>query len=86
MPREVTIDMNAEVLRKAFDQVCDPNDWRGPIDALVPLTSSDIYVQAVEFMTATKPTLKLSGHYGSDGHLMLRLQSVGYRAGPAGDH
>lgn len=26
----------AELLRFAFDQICDKNDWRAPIDCMVP--------------------------------------------------
>lgn len=74
----VTVDDLACIYRKAFDQVCDPNDWKGPIDCVVPYEVANIYMQAIEFMTGVKP----AGSMTETG--MYRLRCVGYRAGPCG--
>lgn len=71
------------LLRVAFDQICDPTDWRGPIDALVPWDSANIYVQAVRYMTATVCECR---QVKKGGEIYAHLTSVGYRMGPAGDH
>lgn len=83
MQRTVDFNAHAEVLRKAFDQVCDTRDWKAPIDALVPLNQVSLYVDAIMFMTATQPKIESTDQYVT-GHLAVRLTSIGYRAGPAG--
>ena len=69
-------------LEAAFNKVADPNDWRGPIDAVVAAGEVPIVDAAIAFFTATQtfltPTDKSRKHF--------RVQSVGYRVGPAGDH
>jgi hypothetical protein len=71
----------ALLLQTAFNQICNPDDWKAPIDALVPWEAANVYMQAVEFMTATTcqcERVKKEGlYYG-------RLTSIGYRDGPAG--
>lgn len=34
--RELAPDQYADLMRFAFNQVCDPDDWKAPVDALVP--------------------------------------------------
>lgn len=83
MTRQVTPDQHADLLRVAFNQVCDPEDWKGPIDCIVPYDSANIYMQAIEFMTGVKP------HHENvvvNCERMFRLTCCGYRAGPCGDH
>ena len=70
------------LLNAAFEQICDPADWRGPVDAMVPWEGVNIYLQAVEYMTATIPTCK---HVVMEGKSFGRITSIGYRMGPAGD-
>lgn len=74
-------DTLQDILRKAFDQVCTQGDWKGPINAVVPVQLVDMYIHAIKFMTATDPILISNTPPG-----FVRLVSVGYRAGPAGDH
>jgi hypothetical protein len=70
-------------LQDAFSTVQDPKDWRGPIKAEVrPCDLADV-VEAIEFFTATAATVKPVSR--ADGVVFL-VESVGYRAGPAGDH
>lgn len=72
-------------LHKAFDIVADPNDWRGPIDAIVPAAEVAISVQAIGFYTgAGVRTNRADAPAGCEGGEFWRLQSVGYREGPAG--
>lgn len=79
-PREVNFFTDyPALLRCAFNQVCDPQDWKGPIDCIVPWDGANIYMQAIQFMTGVKPTFVKIGDNA-------RLTCIGYRAGPAGDH
>jgi len=69
-------------LREAFEQVCNPDDWKAPIyDVLDGLQlPAAVAVAAVEFFTATEcQVCKFPGGFYS-------IKSIGYRCGPAGDH
>lgn len=77
MPRRVTVDNLADLYRKAFDQVCDPSDWKAPIDCEVPWDLANLYMQAIEFMTGVRPSFERSGD-------TARLACCGYRMGPCG--
>jgi hypothetical protein len=80
-PIIVTNDQHADLLRAAFAQIHPPGDWKGPIDALVPYGTANLYHEAIRFMTGTTPTGCVVEH---DRSQMYHLRSVGYRAGPAG--
>ncbi len=69
-------------LSAAFDLLCDPSDWRAPIDALVPATGVELAIAAIEHFTATTPKVGLARY--PVGLKVWRVSSVGYRAGPAG--
>lgn len=74
---------HADLLRAAFNQVCDPADWKNPVDCIVPWASASVYTEAIAFMTATTPICR---HTIVKGYDCARISSVGYRMGPAGDH
>lgn len=78
LDRTVTIDQLADLYRKAFDQVCDPADWRGPINCVVPWRLANLYMQAIEFMTGVAPECS------REGDEWARLRCCGYRLGPCG--
>lgn len=80
MPRRVSVDDLAVLYRKAFDQVCDPVDWKAPIDCEVPWDVANLYMQAIEFMTGLKPNSEYVCGYPA----LARLTCIGYRAGPCG--
>lgn len=67
-------------LKAAFDAVADPADWKNPIHAIVTADHLGITLDAIEFYTATQATVKAvnPGIY--------YVHSIGYHAGPAGDH
>ena len=67
-------------LRTIFDQLCDPRDWKGPIFATVLGEGVMPAVAAIEYFTATTPTVALDMNT-----MTYVLSSVGYRGGPAGD-
>jgi hypothetical protein len=69
------------LLHTAFDQICDPNDWKAPIDAMVPIELLGVYLKAVQFMTGESCTGK---EVTREGVRYYRLRSIGYRAGRAG--
>ncbi len=75
------LTVKKSVLSKAFDEVADPNDWKGPISALIAFDNPHLQfvLIAVEFFTATEATAKAEGD-------KLRITAKGYRMGPAGDH
>lgn len=82
LPRHVSPDQHADLLRTAFSHLCDPNDWKAPIDVIVPYESANVYMDAISFMTAT--TASATRCQTATGTPAFRLRAVGYRAGPAG--
>jgi len=68
-------------LEKAFDSVSNPEDWKAPIFAIVPGEAVLVIVEAIKFYTATVPTVSLN-----TSTMEYYIESIGYRAGPAGDH
>ncbi len=71
-----------KVMELRFDAVKDAADWRGPIDKIIPLMSLHDTVAAIAFYTATEAEWVDS--QSVRGIKMVRVQAVGYRAGPAG--
>lgn len=71
------------LLRTAFDQICDKQDWKNPVNALVPWDAANIYVQAVEHMTGAPVK---ADFVRKEGLSFAHITCVGYRMGPAGDH
>jgi len=76
-------------LRLAFDMVSDPDDWKGPIDAIVTERAVALVSSAVGFYTGTTPaTRRLGAHEKrarrSPCEKPILVTSPGYRAGPAG--
>jgi hypothetical protein len=68
-------------LSRAFDAVKNPHDWKAEILASMPGEAVLLVVAAIEFFTATKPTVALNMRT-----MRYQVRSEGYRAGPAGDH
>lgn len=68
------------ILEAAFNAVQNKVDWKSPISAIITEAKVDVTIEAIEFFTGTKSTLTKLG----DG--LVLIQSIGYRAGPAGDH
>lgn len=77
----LTYGYGEEALKKAFGAVCDPDDWRGPISALVKGEAIAVTVAAIQFYTATTP--KVETVYKTDT-IFFKITSEGYRNGPAG--
>jgi len=70
-------------IRKTFNALCDPNDWRRPIDAWIPHQLFGIAAAAVEFFTCTELKV-VGGPQPLTGKILVHAD--GYRMGPAGDH
>lgn len=68
-------------MKQAFDRVCDPTDWKAPIRRCVPGHQLDVTLAAIAFFTATEPTADKF-----EWENWYVVESIGYRAGPAGDH
>lgn len=77
-----TADQIHDIYRATFNHVCDPVDWKAPVDCVVPYDLANLYMQAIEFMTGVKPNAEVARHavFGR----AFRLYCVGYRAGPCG--
>lgn len=71
MPRTLTPVQHSALMHLAFDQVCDPTDWKLPIDATVPWLVANVYMDAIEFMVGAQPKYEKIGN-------MARLTSPGY--------
>jgi hypothetical protein len=72
-----------EELKPYFDQVCSKTDWKARIDAICRREDLVKVSKAIEFFTATEASFVEMCPPSID---WLRVQSIGYRAGPAGDH
>jgi len=91
---EVTVTANDrhQILKAAFEAVCDKTDWKNPINALVRVDEYDfigldLYIKAVVHFTGTTPEVYVAeGFDKQKGYAIYRLVSEGYRLGPAGDH
>ena len=68
-------------MEQAFGEVANPDDWKAPIDCCVAWERVPLVVAAIEFYTATVPTVD-----ALISNMTCRLRADGYRAGPAGDH
>ena len=68
-------------LRTTFDALCDPTNWKGPIAVWVLGEAVGITCAAIRHFTATEPTVGLN-----TDTMRYLVQSIGYQAGPAGDH
>jgi hypothetical protein len=72
-----------EELKPYFAQVCPKPDWKSPIDAFCRREDLSQVMRAIEFFTATLTTYL---EVVPPCKEWVRVQSIGYRAGPAGDH
>lgn len=78
---------SANELKAAFDEIASAEDWRGPIGDVVPSAKIPLYKEAVEFFTATELTVHPLVMFDNERQCEVQwVESVGYRAGPAGDH
>lgn len=69
-------------LRAAFESVQAPHDWKAPIvNASCELGDAGLVAMAIEFYTGTKARFDYIRETNR-----LRVQAIGYRAGPCGDH
>lgn len=80
----ITIDqqVHGAVLRAAFAVCHPPEDWKAPIDVLVPWETANFYMQAIEHNTGVKPDAVRI--YVPNVGTFYHLTCCGYRAGPAG--
>ena len=73
------MNYKTEDLEKALDTVCDPKDWKAPIEAVVKNEADQaIIAEAIEFFTAT------IAEFTKDDNGRLWVVADGYRMGPAG--
>jgi len=82
MSEEKYAGFTVKELSDAFDAISDPDDWKGPIDRVIPKAEFEKAYAAIEFYTATKASCSIYNEI----HQLVRIRAAGYRAGPAGDH
>lgn len=68
-------------LKKVFDMICNPTDWKVPIAISVGGEMVIPVVEAIKFFTATNAKVSLNVDT-----MRYLVTSEGYRNGPAGDH
>ena len=64
-------------LGELFDFVCDPKDWRAPIDTVINSAAVQDVEVAVMFFTGTPVSVTPDSSPG-----MVRVRADGYRNGP----
>ncbi len=69
-------------MRRTFEKLCDPQDWKAPIHALIPHQLFGLAAVAVEFFTCTELKV-VGGPEPLTGRILVHAD--GYRMGPAGD-
>ncbi len=65
-------------LDEAFTKVCNPNDWRAPIRAIIPRSILNVTTEAIMYFTGTEVNIKPVDKN------RVEVYSVGYRNGPCG--
>jgi len=68
-------------IRRVFDSLADPEDWRAPISRWIPHDIVGIAQVAVEYFTCTELKV-VAGPQALTGYVLV--QADGYRNGPAG--
>ena len=78
----LTLTQHQEAMQFLFGQIAPQPNWKGPVEALVPWDMANVYMQAIEYMTAVKPDCEsiYVPHMGR----CAKLTCVGYSKGPAG--
>jgi hypothetical protein len=67
-------------LKATFDSICDPLDWKAPIDGYCKIEDMEIVYQAIKHHTGTQATFLPASRN------RMRVISEGYRNGPCGDY
>lgn len=70
-----------EDLKKIFDSLVNPSDWKDSILVSMPGELVNISIAAIKFFTATIPKVSLDANT-----MTYYISSEGYREGSAGDH
>ena len=71
-------EANQALLYFAFGQIQNPDDWKAPIDCIVPMESASLVYYAIVHFTGMAPTSTRL----SDGR--FHMTCVGYRMGDCG--
>lgn len=69
-----------ELMKAIFTAVCNPDDWKAPIDCRVPNNMRDLTIEAIEYVAGVKAQVV------SETTIDVRIKCVGYRMGPCGDY
>ncbi len=74
------------LMRAAFEDVQNPQDWREPISATISAVNQELTRQAVIWFTGTEPTFEpIAKRSMATGAKLVRVTATGYRMGPCGD-
>ena len=83
-PRSGMSGFSKNQLTAAFEKVQNQDDWKAPISAVIDISEGPIVEASIAYFTSTAADflpIKCGGKAGK-----YRVKSIGYRAGPAGDH
>jgi hypothetical protein len=79
-PRPPRQEFTPDELEGAFKKVCPKDWWKDPISAVVSARDVEICLEAIIHYTGTVPDV-----FATDDPAKMRLESIGYAAGPCGD-
>lgn len=73
-----------EILKAAFEQVQNRDDWKDPINALVEIQEKDtigvgIYIDAIEYFTGCKAMMFIHESNAERTKTTFRIVAEGYR-------
>ena len=80
-PRPPRKETTPAELERAFEKVHPKGHWKNPISAVVSAQDVEVCTDAVIYYTGTVPDV-----FATDDPDKMRLESIGYAAGPCGDH
>lgn len=80
-PRPPRPEPTHDELERAFEKVHPKGHWKNPISAVIDAQDVEVCTDAVIYYTGTVPVLSAT----SEPDRFL-LESIGYAAGPCGDH
>lgn len=72
----IVLNAKQEKLNILFDEVCDKDDWKAPIVAVVDEDKVDDYIRAIIWFTGTEASVTRYQYTNK-----VTLYSVGYRMG-----
>ena len=61
-----------------FDLICDPINWKNPIDCYIPEDTFEAFNEACVFFTGAPLAKTTIGHYDGNGNKLINCRCEGY--------